>query len=356
MNIAFLSFYSGMNNRGVERWVYDLASRLSEKHSITVYQNKPLKINVPYGVFPANLKYQEKDSLRLLERLFLDHKSVKVLQFTLKVAIDLLKNNYDVIIPTDGGWEPAIVRIITWIRRKKMVIVGHAGIGCDDANNLWSFPNTFVALSSTAQKWARRVNPFVKTVYIPDGVDTGKFTLSGKRITLPFKNNYPIALCVGALEKGKRIDLAIKAVSRTESLNLLVCGRGELREELSELGNKLLGKRFELKQYDFDEIPAIYRSCDLLVSASLPQHSFEMVLLEAMATGLPVVANDDPIRKEIVGNGGLLVDVTDISAFADIIKIALKKDWGDEPRLQSERFDWDVVVIKYEELFNSLII
>ena len=193
-------------------------------------------------------------------------------------------------------------------------------------------------------------------MYIPDGVDTGKFTPSGNRITLPFKNNYPIALCVGALEKGKRIDLIIKAVSKIEKLNFLICGRGEQESELRDMGNELLQDRFLISNFDFDEMHAVYRSGDLYFSASLPQYSFEMVLLEAMATGLPVVANDDPIRKEIVGDGGLLVDVTDISAFADIIKITLKKDWGDKPRLQAERFDWDVVVIKYEELFNSLII
>lgn len=345
-----------MNNRGVERWVYDLASRLSGKHSITVYQNKLLVVDVPYRVFPANLKYQERSSPMLLERLFLDYKSVKVLQFTLKIAKDLLKNKYDVIIPTDGGWEPAIVRIITWIRRSMMVIVGHAGIGCDDANNLWSFPNTFVALSSTAQNWAKRVNPFVKSVYIPDGVDTGKFNPNGKRITLPFKNNYPIALCVGALEKGKRIDLIIKAVSKIEKLNLLICGRGEQESELRDMGNKLLQYRFLISNFDFDEMPAVYRSCNLLVSASLPQYSFEMVLLEAMATGLPVVANNDPIRKEIAGNAGLYVNPVYVDEHSKVLREALKDKWGNKPRLQAERFDWDVVVAKYEELFNSLII
>jgi len=73
-----------------------------------------------------------------------------------------------------------------------------------------------------------------------------------------------------------------------------------------------------------------------------------------MASGLPVVAADDPIRREIVGDAGIFVDPTDTDAYAKAIKEALGKNWGDVPRKQAEKFSWDEIALKYERLLKSL--
>lgn len=353
MKIAILSFYSGINERGVERWVSELGNGLSGKNEITVYQNKPLKTKVGYKIVTSDLKYEDVQPDLLLQRFFLDYKSLKVLGFVLKIMKNLFRGNYDIIIPTDGGWEPAIIRLTTWLQRKKMVIVGHAGMGFDDANNLWSFPDVFVGLSMQAKSWAKKVNPFVRTEYIPNGVDLNKFNLNILKKDL--KLNKPLAVCVSALEKGKRIGSIIEAVSKVKGLSLLVCGRGELKEEIGDLGDKLLNNRFKMAEYSFDEMPGVYRNCDLLLSASLPSYSFEMVLLEAMACGLPVIANNDPIRREIVGDAGLLTNPEDVNEFSTAINKALKTNWGSKPADQAKKFSWEVVSAKYNELFESLI-
>lgn len=353
MNVAILSFYSGINERGVERWVTELALRLSSGNDITVYQNSPLKTKVKYKIVTSDLSYTEKRSPEFLKHLFLDHKNLKVMAFTLKMLKYLVKGEHDIVIPTDGGWEPAIIRLITWIQGKKMVIVGHAGMGFDDANNLWSFPDVFVSLSTQAKNWARKVNPFVRTEYIPNGVDINKFNLNIKKKDL--KLNKPLAVCVSALEKGKRVGLIIKAVSKVKGLNLLLCGRGELKEEIGDLGDKLLKNRFKMAEYSFDEMPDVYRGCDLLLSASVPFYSFEMVLLEAMACGLPVIANNDPVRREIVGDAGFLTDPSDPDEFSAVINKALKTNWGSKPSDQAKKFSWDLVFEKYFKLFESLV-
>ena len=93
-----------------------------------------------------------------------------------------------------------------------------------------------------------------------------------------------------------------------------------MKEELLKLGRDLLGNRFEIAEYEFGRMPSVYRSCDIFLSASLPHYSFEMVLLEAMASGLPVVANNDPIRKEIVGDAGILIDPTINKIYSESVK------------------------------------
>ena len=71
----------------------------------------------------------------------------------LKDGVDIVTykatKKYDIVIPVDGGWEPAFIRIATWIYGGKMVISGQSGKGWDDRNNLWSFPNVFISISSS---------------------------------------------------------------------------------------------------------------------------------------------------------------------------------------------------------------
>jgi glycosyltransferase involved in cell wall biosynthesis len=355
MKIAILSYYSGIYYRGAERWVSELAERLSKNHETVVYQSGPQISKAKYRVVSTGFSFKPPRSefvLPLQKRAFLDYRGRKIAQFALCLLPKMWKENFDIVIPIGGGWESAFARLLTWIKRKRMIIVGHSGIGWDDRNNLWCFPDTFVALSPFAERWARKVNPLVRTVNIPDGVDIEKFSPKGKSLNVNLKR--PIVLCVGALTASKRTHLIIRAVSKLKNTSLLVVGKGEEEKKLVKLGKKLLGKRFLLTSCDFEKMPEVYRCADILVSTSTPSHSFEMVLLEAMATNLPVIANNDPIRKGIIGDAGILIDPTNIEVCAQAIIKGLETDWKDKPRRQAEKYSWDKVFTQYEKLFDKL--
>ena len=337
MKIAFLNIYQETVERGVETFVRELSKRLSKKHDVTVIGGNKL----PAKRWP------------ILWRAFLDPHGVQVCWLTLKKLPKIWREKYDIVIPLNGGWQPALIRLVTWFYRGKMIISGQSGKGWDDRNNLWSFPDTFVAISTSLRNWAKKVNPLIKVEYIPNGVDVGKFDRKGKKIS--FNLEKPIILCVGALTSEKRIDLAIKAVARLEKANLLVVGDGELKDAIKKLGEKLLGDRFQLIKVPHQEMPEVYRGADLFTLSSPWYRAFEIVLVEAMATGLAVVANKDEIRKEIVGDAGILVNPTNTEEYAGALEKALEKDWGDRPRRQAEKFDWDKIVVKYEKLFVDLV-
>jgi glycosyltransferase involved in cell wall biosynthesis len=283
--------------------------------------------------------------------MFLDAQSLAILKFTLKNFGKVWREKYDIVIPLNGGWQPALMRIITWLRGGKMIIVGESGIGWDDMNNLWCFPDTFVAISTYAKKWAKKINPFCKVVYIPNGVDTKRFTPDGSG--LKHNLNKPVILTVAALTKSKRIDLVIKAVAGVENASLLICGKGEEKDQLQALGKRLLGNRFKIIEQDYDQMPEVYRSANLFTLVSTSVHAFEIVLVEAMASGLPVVANQDPIREEIVGDAGYLVNPTEITKYTEKIQKVLSMNWGDKPHKQAEKFNWDKISTDYENLFNN---
>ncbi|OGM19373.1 hypothetical protein A2685_02010 [Candidatus Woesebacteria bacterium RIFCSPHIGHO2_01_FULL_37_10] len=356
MKIAILSFYSGLNERGVERWVLELATKLSKCNQVKVFQNNKNQKSNKYNIESAGVDFDPEIKERKLDitrRAFLHYQGRKIAQFTIKIFPKLWIQNYDLIISTDGGWESAFVRILTWLKGKKMVIVGHSGIGWDDLNNLYCFPDVFVALSSKALRWAKKINTFVKSVYIPDGVDLNMFNKTGEKVEIGLPK--PIILMVGAPEKGKRMELAINAVAKLKDPSLLILGGGYNEKNIRMVGKTKLGKRFLMKKVEFNEIPKYYRSCSLFTLPSWENEAFGMVYIEAMASGLPVVATDDELRREIIGEAGILVNPTDLDAYSTALQKALETAWHDKPVIQAKKFSWDFVVGEYEKLFKELV-
>lgn len=258
----------------------------------------------------------------------------------------------DIVIPVINPLQTVLTKIWCFINNKKIIVTGQAGPGFGDRIRIMAFPDVFVALSDFQINWAKSRNPLVIRVKIPNGVDLDKFKPGKSKLPLNLKR--PIILWVGALDHMKRPELVIQAVAKTRA-SLLLVGKGPREQELLELGNKLLPGRFEIKSFTFDQMPEVYRVADLFVFSTVPWESFGIVMLEAMATNLPVVVSDDPIRKEIVGDAGFIVDVTNTDLFAKKIKEALEKGWGDIPRERAKLFSWDNIAKQYDQLFCNLV-
>ncbi len=310
MKIAFLNKYQNKVARGAETFVYELSRRLSKNHKVEVI---------------SEINY-----------------------------LDLLKNKDDLIIPTNGRWQVVITRMITWLNGSKMIVSGQSGIGWDDKVNILAMPDLFIALTDKAKKWARKFNPLVQVEKIPNGVDLEKFRPEGESYKTNLKK--PIVLAVGAFTEQKRLDLAIKAVSKLKNVSLLlVGGGGELKERLESEGKRLLGKRFQMLSIPFSEMPKVYRSADAFTLPSASSEAFGNVYVEAMASGLPIVATSDEQRREIVGKAGILMDPTNIEEYSEALQKALHTNWGSMPRKQAEKFSWETIAKKYEELFKTLL-
>lgn len=353
MKIAFLTLYSGFVDRGVETFVKEVGNRLANDHEVVVFQAGPPRGTEAYQVRQINLDidWGRKDMTKTLGRLFfLDYWSRLIFLFTIRCWSLLWKGQFDVIVPTDGGWEKPICWLLKILKGTKILVTGQSGPGYDDRWNLFWWPDVFVALTSKAEKWAKSVSG-VKVVKIPNGVDLEKFSpkVEPLKIDLP----KPIIICASALTPSKRIDLTIQAVAKLQDVSLLVVGDGDQKEYLENLGEKLLGKRFALRSVKYEEMPQVYRSADLFTMVSASSEAFGIVYVEAMASGLPVVVTDDEIRHEIVDEAGLFVDPTNIESYVETLKKALKTDWDDKPRKQAEKFSWNKIAKKYEVVMKN---
>ncbi len=340
MKVLILSYYSGYVERGVEVWAESLKRSLKDECNIIILGSK------------KNPNNDTGTRNSLLSTFFLDSVSLSIAAFTFLNLYKVITGNFDIVIPTNGGWQTFIIRVVTFLTAKKMVIVGHSGIGRDDKWNCYCFPDCFVSLSTEAKNWAHKVNPLINTQYIPNGVHIDEFSPVGKKENITLQK--PIYLFVGALERSKRPALAIEAVSRLERGSLLILGEGKLNTDILELGSTLLGSRFLMTKVRHEDIAAFYRAADVFTLPTWEHEAFGIVYLEALASGLPVVTTDDSIKREIIGDAGIFVNPTDLQSYSNALKLASISKWGVKPINQAKKFSWDLVGKKYLQLFKSL--
>src|SRR3989338_3087574 len=110
--IAFLSFYSGFVERGVETYVCELGTRLAKKHDVTVFQGgkshlwySKAKISKDkFKVIDFNC-IGETSTIKtgFLRAFYLDRWSLKISLFALKSAFKIIREKYDLVIPMNGG-------------------------------------------------------------------------------------------------------------------------------------------------------------------------------------------------------------------------------------------------------------
>lgn len=155
----------------------------------------------------------------------------------------------------------------------------------------------------------------------------------GEIVRQDYKNGSTIILSVARLVEKKGIDYGIKAVARLtkrfRELQYFIIGDGIMRNELLQLIEKHQ-LQANVKLFGWmtqDEIFSVMRKTDIFLAPSVTsrtgsQEGIPVVLMEAMAHRLPVVATRHSGIPEIVINGqnGLLADERDIAGIADKIE------------------------------------
>ncbi len=357
MKIAFLNIYGGRVFRGAEVAIHEIAKRLSRIHDVSVFQSETVK-NTTYTIHSFHrIPYISTEVgnnliLRILKKFYLDPYSLLVLYFSLRSLPVLLKKKYDILIPVNGFWQIIICKIIGKLRGSKVIVPGFAGIGTDDYVNLKLAPSAFFAMTKTAAKWAKTINNRIAIYVLPGGVDTTIFNPRAKPMKLPLKP--PIVLTVAALQPYKRVDLVIKAAAKLPNVSLVVAGRGILKREIENLGLRLMPSRFLRIDIDYINLPSLYTACNVFTLPSKSQEAFGIVYLEAMSCGLPVVAPDDELRREIIGNAGIFVDCTDINLYAQSLKKALSFKGNDITQEQAKKFSWEKIVANFSKDLENI--
>jgi glycosyltransferase involved in cell wall biosynthesis len=112
--------------------------------------------------------------------------------------------------------------------------------------------------------------------------------------------------------------------------------------ELKQLKREDLMAKFNFPGHvPVDEMPLLYNCCSLFIYPSL-EESFGLPVLEAMASGAPVLASSIPALQEVAGNAARYVDPRNISAMAAAISEMLtnQHDYVQKGLLRAQSFSW----------------
>jgi phosphatidylinositol alpha-mannosyltransferase len=107
------------------------------------------------------------------------------------------------------------------------------------------------------------------------------------------------------------------------------------------------------------ELRAELARADVLVAPSLKGESFGLVLAEAMAAGVPVVASDIAGYRDVLTGGGVLVAPGDVSALAQALDRLLADDGerarlGSEGRREAAQYAWPRVAERVLEIYRRV--
>ncbi len=219
-----------------------------------------------------------------------------------------------------------------------------------------------ICVSETARRFVSSFFPGEYRV-IPNGVDFGRFASLP-----PNPHPEPTILFVGRLERRKGLPVLLEAFrlvkGRLPTARLEVVGPdGGLRRRAEDYvrRHRLDGVEF-LGFLSDDEVARRYRRAWVFCAPAVGGESFGLVLLEAMAAGLPVVASDIPGYREVAGppkaGGAVLVPPREPARLAAELSALLtepdrRAELGRRGQAWAARFDWARVARQVLEVYAA---
>jgi len=218
-------------------------------------------------------------------------------------------------------------------------------------------------LKTRVQELVPEINPDV----ISMGVDTDKFGKQYRVENYFGQGDKKVVLFVGRLAEKKGVTYLIEAMKQVDAL-LVIVGDGPLRKELEEQARQVgKDKVCFLGGKTHEELKVIYASADVFVCPSITakdgdKEGLGLVMLEAMASGLPIVASKSGGITQVIkdGENGLLCDEKCVWQLADNICSLL----NDEKlyrrivingQLVLKGYSYIYIKNKYMKLYNAYI-
>ncbi len=370
MKIALVCPYDWSKPGGVRAHVVNLALALSDRHEVRILAPASERLSrdaedrlVEVAGRPVNLRYNRSVApvalspmvLRRVRGLLHDfaphltHVHEPLAPFVSQAAAAFAPHP---VIGTFHAWSAAdrIYRLASPLTRRIAMRL--------DAR---------VAVSASAQRYAAEALrvPMGAFRILPNGVDEAAFA-AAKPLEHLADPGRPLVLFVGRLEKRKGVDVLIRAFLRLRAANpdvrLCVVGEGPERERCQQLvPPSLRPDALFVGAVSSADLPRYHASADVFVSVATGGESFGIVLLEAMAAGLPVIASDIPGYRTVMQDGvqGRLVPPDDPFALAQALDALidnrrLREAMGAEGRRTAAAHAWPVVAARIEELYREV--
>jgi phosphatidylinositol alpha-mannosyltransferase len=198
---------------------------------------------------------------------------------------------------------------------------------------------------------------------VPNGCDVTLFSSASPAPELPEGRKM---LWTHRLDPQKGFGVAVDAFAKLSpefpDLWFVVIGDGKDGAMVERLPAEPRSRVLMLGSVAHDRLPAYHAGADVFVAPALGQESFGIVLVEAMAAGVPVVASDIAGYREVVRKDidGLLVRPGDPAALAGAVKRVLDdpdlaRSLSRAGRARADDFRWDRVADLIEAAYREAV-
>lgn len=220
--------------------------------------------------------------------------------------------------------------------------------------------DSLTAVSDAAADYVRQLTDAPVTL-VPNGINLKKYKPSPSS-----KVTTPTIFFIGRLEKRKGVKYLLKAFALLQQTlpeaKLIIGGDGPDREKLEEFALKLNIKNVDFLGFveEADKL-RLLQSSTVVCSPALYGESFGIVLLEAMASGTPVIAGDNPGYVGVMQGRGELSLVSPLHTvdFARRLHLFLtdegtRKSWNTWASEYVKQFDYPRIVDQYEAVYSNV--
>lgn len=367
MKIGLVCPYNIFKGGGVQECVLALQSELARRgykaHIITPSPRVTPEV-VPESILLLGTSTDFKSPFHTTAQI-----SVSVRADALEKALD--KYRFD-IIHYHEPWVPILSRQILVRSRAKNIATFHAKLPdtimsrtierviTPYTKSILKYLDSLTAVSDAGAEYIRSLTT-QNIVIVPNGVDLDRYTFQNE------SSKQPNILYVGRLEKRKGLKYLLEAYRALSQVRpetqLIIAGDGPDRQKLEELANNRHLPNVRFLGFVSDEKKlALLREATVFCSPALYGESFGIVLLEAMATGVPIVAGDNPGYNAVLkGRGALsLVNPKHTKEFARKLELMLfdtelRQLWCEWAKTNVQQFSYAKVVDAYEDLYKQLV-
>lgn len=205
------------------------------------------------------------------------------------------------------------------------------------------------SLISISENVRTRVKKYLKreSIVIHPPIETNKYK---------YVKNGDFWLSVNRLITHKRVELQMKAFAKLPNEKLIIVGSYEQSRHFQKYANYI--KKIKpanvkiLSWVDFQTLVDLYANCKGFITTAIDE-DFGMTVVEAMASGKPVIAPNEGGYKETVINGitGKLIDNINVDKLVEAIKEIRKNPEGYKEAClkQAKRFDTKIFIEKIKE-------
>lgn len=228
--------------------------------------------------------------------------------------------------------------------------------------------NHFIAISEGIRRKTQALlgAPADRITVIPNSVELARARkMAAMPDAVPPKEAPVRLVSVGRLHPAKGMDVLLHALAKMNcqdhNWECCILGDGPEKSRLTLLAKEIgLNEHVSFVGYKLNPY-AWLRTADIFVSPSRWE-TFGIVIVEAMALGLPVIATTTDGARDIISDGvdGLLVPIGDTSALANAIvdlihNPSLRRRLGEKAKQKAEHFDAPLITQQYVRLLEQLM-